>query len=366
MNRNEKRMRIGILLFMVIFLSHSFCHSQDDSKRNRKENVFVDNINDSIPVQVNLQYDEKGLPVHYYCHVNTPVCEHGLCKLMVIDVYWDMLGNFLKYELPPNESLTKFDHLEFTKEDHHQLYGILSDKASILRDYPVEDLIDNRTQRKSEVVDAVSSATSIEVKDAIVGGAVYSTYTLWHIVNGPIASRIGEYTKPLFNEALLIKMFNSNNFYYQFFALNNYPEEETVKYIPYIINLVKNGLSYIPYFAIEKIPMSVWATNQYQVSLLKHFSDGDFELQNAFLNKITGINLCTEALDMLIYGMRNTTDKQLIKELDVINYNLDRLSQGSVSKIAEFSNHHDRQISEQTNLLLKSLEEKDKNKRKEY
>jgi hypothetical protein len=105
---------------------------------------------------------------------------------MVIDVYWDLLGNFLRYELPAGESLTKLDHQELTAGDHEQLQKILSDKGSILRDYPAEDLIDRRIVKSTDKkVDAVTSATRVDVKAAVVPGAVYSTYVLWYIVNGP-------------------------------------------------------------------------------------------------------------------------------------------------------------------------------------
>lgn len=351
-------MKFCILLWVGSFLFLSFCFAQAINKRNQQEKAFVDSINDSLQVQVNLQYDGAGLPDYYYCHINTPVCEQGLCRLMVLDVYWDLLGNFLKYELPPHSPLTKFDHHEFTREDHEKLYGILSDKASILRDYPVEDLVDTQVKRKSEVVDAVSAATRVGVKDAIVGGAVYSTYVLWHIVNGSIASRIEAYTHPLFNEALLMKMFDSNNLYYQFFALNHYHEDHVAAYIPRIIHLVTDGVSYIPYFAIEKLPASAWANDPYQVSLLKHFRKADFELQNAFLNKLKDVKLCSEALDLLVSGMGDIKEKQLIRALEIVSNNQERLSKSALSKISEFSNHQDKQISELVDLLLKCGEDK--------
>ena len=223
-----------------------------DGNEARVVNAFSESINDSIRVDVKLTYGDDGHPEAYFCHVNTPVCEEGLCKLMVLDIYWDLLGNFLKYEVPPGEHLTKFDHHPFTDEDHNKLRKILSDRASILRDYPVDDLVDNSIVKKSDVVDAVSAATRVEVKNAIVGGAVYSTYVLWHIVNGPIASRIEAHARPMISEALMRKMFRTPNIHYQYYALTHYPENDSLVYVPEVVNLVKNGIDYIPYFAVEK------------------------------------------------------------------------------------------------------------------
>lgn len=355
MNFYRYAMRVGFCGLIAIWLTMPCAFSQDVSTRGAVENVFVENINDSIRAQVKLKYDPAGLPESYFCHVNTPVCEEGLCKLMIIDVYWDVLGNFLKYELPPHEPLTKFDHLPFTEADHVQLKKILSDRASILRDYPVRDLVDQRVVRKSDVVDAVSAATRAEVKDAIVSGAVYSTYVLWHIVNGPIADRIAAYTKPMFTEKLLDKMFQSGNLHYQYFALHAYPLKDSLKYLPGVIRLVKEGVSYVPYFAIEKIPVSVWTIDKYQVELLAHFANADFELQNAFLNKISGINLSGDAMDLLVRAFGKITDKQLLKVLQIVDYNKTRITPYATRELTDLCGHADSEIAALANSIVKAV-----------
>ena len=340
--------------FAATLATVSCCYSQDKMKRNVVEDVFVESINDSISVQVRLKYDHTGLPEFYFSHVNTPVCEEGLCKLMVIDVYWDVLGNFLKYDLSPDEPLTKFDHLHFTEEDHAKLKSILADRASILRDYPVDDLVDQRIIKKSDVVDAVTAATRVGVRDAIVSGAVYSTYTLWHIVNGPIASRIEQFTKPLYSDALLMKMFRSENLHYQYFALHHYPEKDSLRYLPEVINLVKNGIDYVPYFAIEKVPHSAWQNHSHQVNLIGHFRRADFELQNAILDKIADIDLASQALDLLTAALNDLTDKQRLKVLQVAARNQKRLSQDAVRMIEALCGHADPKISVLARGLVKN------------
>lgn len=344
MARSIRGWRSAILLVMAI-LAASTGFSQESAKANQVFDAFTADINDSIQVEVKLRYDEAGLPEHYFCHVDTPVCEEGLCKLMVIDVYWDVLGNFLKYEISPGEPLTKFDHLHFTEEDHAKLKSILADRASILRDYPVGDLVDQRIIKKSDVVDAVTAATRVGVRDAIVSGAVYSTYTLWHIVNGPIASRIEQYTKPMHSDALLMKMFRSQNLHYQYFALHHYPEKDSIRYVPEVINLVKNGIDYVPYFAIEKVPRSAWKNHSHQLSLIGHFRSADFELKNAMLDKVADIDLSSQALDLLTTALNDLTDKQRVKVLQVAVRNQKRLSKNAVRMIEAFCGHADPQIS---------------------
>lgn len=319
--------------------------------------AFTASVNDSTKADVYLRFDDQGDPDAYYCHVNTAVCEEGLCKLMVIDVYWDLLGNFLRYELPDGEALTKLDHQEFTTEDHEQLYKILSDKGSILRDYPADDLIDRPIVKKSDKeVDAVSSATRVDVRDAVVGGAVYSTYVLWHIVNGPIASRIVEHSKPLLTKERVEEMFYSTNFYYQYYALNAISSEDSAKYVDKIFHLLRNGASYIPYFAIEKVPASAWTKGPYQRTLLEFFTQTDFELQNFILNRIERVALSSEALEQLVSGMHRLRDSQTVKALAIVRNNMPRLSAVAREGLAKLKGHSNKEIAQAVGKILENTE----------
>lgn len=280
------------------------------SQQKRSEPVFVESINDSTEVEVHLRYDANNQPTHYFTHVNTAVCEEGLCKLLVVDVYWDLLGNFLRYELPEGEELTKLDHKEFTPEDHEKLNKILADRSSILKDYPLEDLIVRPARTSSGKVDAVSAATRVDAKDAIVGGAVYSTYVLWHIVNGPIASRISDVSRRYLTEERVARMFYSDNFYYQYHALSTLKPADSLKHIDGVVHLVAKGKDYIPLFAVERVPSFAWKESKYQIRLLEAFQNADFELRNAMLDRLSRIVLSPQAIDLLAGSLDEVTDKQ--------------------------------------------------------
>lgn len=341
-------------LFQILFFNLGFlsiCLGLEGARADTSM-VFVERINDSTSVEVRLSYTSNGEPEAYYCHVDTPVCEEGLCKLMVVDVYWDLLGNFLRYELPDGEALTKMDHEEFTEEDHVQLRKILSDRSSILRDYPVGDLVDRRIVKKSDNLDAVSSATRVDVKEAVVSGAVYSTYVLWHIVNGPIASRIVEHSKPFLTDGRVEKMFYSSNFYYQYYALNAISSEDAEKYLDEIMHLVKNGTSYIPYFAIEKLPASAWAKDPYQRMLLEFFRQTDFELQNFILNRIERVPLSAEALDQLVSALHGLRDSQTVKALAIVRNNMPSLSSSARERLTKLKGHSNKEIAQAVARIL--------------
>jgi hypothetical protein len=336
---------------MVLMLS-SACLGQDIA-RSHMSKAFVADINDSIQAEVNVLYDLSGEPDAYVSHIRTPVCEEGLCKLMDIIVYWDLLGNFLKYDFSPGETLTKLDHQEFSKEDHEHLQKILSDKGSILRDYPAGDLLDRRMgPAKTDKVDAVTSATRADIKESVVSGAAYSTYVLWHIVNGPIALRIQEYSKPFLSRERINKMFYSPNFYYQYYALTSIPAEDSLKYLDEVIHLVKHGSSYIPYFAIDKVSASAWALDSVQRSMLKFLASADFELQNFILSRIEEVKVSSAALDMLVSDLDRLRDSQVVKALAIVRENQERLSDGSRSKLARLRAHSNREVARDVTDLL--------------
>src|SRR5690606_7567742 len=142
-----------------------------------------------------------------------------------------------------------FDHEEFTEDDHIKMKEILSNRDSFLRFYTLENLIDTTAQRSSTVVDGVSGATHKSIQNDVVGGAVFSTYVLWHIVNGPVAAKILKHTEDRLNDSLMIQLLESSNYHYQYYALQGINEKDNIRYLPYIIRLVSEGNDYVPYFA---------------------------------------------------------------------------------------------------------------------
>lgn len=94
-------------------------------------------------------------------------------------MYWDLGGNYLKYELPSNKILTKIDHLPFSAFDYGLLHRVLLNKQSALANYTLFDL---NKPTKQEKVDGVTGATPPKLKGSFVPGALYTSYTLWHIV----------------------------------------------------------------------------------------------------------------------------------------------------------------------------------------
>lgn len=287
----------------------------------RKEEAFAVFLEDSVRVAVDLVYTDKNQPDHYQSHVETPVCKDSLCYLVEIDLLWDLLGNFKNYRLPPETPLTKFDHEEFDAADHVKLKKILSNKTSLLRDYDMKSLVDNSVKRVSSVVDATTGATNTSIKDEVVGGALYTTHRLWHIVNGEIATKILHHTQAMFDEPLLVKMLRSDEYHYQYYALTKIPAEARERYLPELMRLVASGDEFVPFFAVDKLPPYVWKDAGYQLELTKMISRLKFEMQNEILNRLKEIPLSNEAAGQLKNLLPKLTEQQRTKVQSLLKAN---------------------------------------------
>ncbi len=167
--------------------------------REMKTGIYLDTLKN----EVNLAY-VADKPSFYFSNIYTPVCETGECKPVTISLYWDLLGNYLRFDQPAGEILTKVDHIPFTQSDYLLLDEILrgedprygqvvshSDGAATN-----EAKHDNQSSpapsgvaasrvfmQKSAMVDAISGATMPEYTSKFVPGALYTTYTLWDLAN---------------------------------------------------------------------------------------------------------------------------------------------------------------------------------------
>ena len=287
----------------------------------RKEKAFVVFMEDSVEVAVDLVFTENNRPDYYQSHVETPVCKDSLCYLVEIELYWDLLGNFKNYRLPPEAPLTKFDHEAFEAADHEKLKKILANKTSLLRDYDMKSLVDNSVKRTSAVVDATTGATSASIKDEVVSGALYTTHRLWHIVNGEVATKILQHTQAMFDDSLLVRMLRSDEYHYQYYALTKIPAEGTDKYLPELMRLVASGDEYVPFFAVEKLPKHVWKDAEYQQELMGMIDRLNFEMQNEIINRFKGIPLSSEASRQLTSVLPKLTQQQKTKALALIKAN---------------------------------------------
>ena len=154
-----------------------------------KENKFPFIINYYDKKIIQLEDENKGklymvydsLPLFYYMDIATEVCYTQICKPAFIRIFWDVSGSFLGFDIPENTPLTKTGHQEFTKYDYFLLFSILNNPYSVLANMKYNDLTSGNPELEANQ-DGYTGATTIIDKNSVVNGAVYTCYTLWHIV----------------------------------------------------------------------------------------------------------------------------------------------------------------------------------------
>ncbi len=160
-------------------------------------------------LKLSRRMDRDGLPVEYGMWVESVYCLEDRCEVINVKMVWDVLGRFSRYELPAGKVLTKNDHVPFTPEDHEKLRTVLGNVNSILRDHNLETLTRTvkTTQRDEEGgwVDAITRATETTIKNAVVQGATYTSYNLWHWANGEASEEIRKLTHQICSKALLLR-----------------------------------------------------------------------------------------------------------------------------------------------------------------
>ncbi|MFC2126367.1 hypothetical protein ACFLU5_16365 [Bacteroidota bacterium] len=155
------------------------------SERAIHRSTFEYSKTDTFSYDLRIAYTENNKPKFYYTDLVTPVCESGGCLLVTVKTYWDLVGTYLNFQLPPDRFLTKIDHEHFEAADYEKLDRILSDPQWPLAGYSISELIvDSTKSLVDREIDAYTGATAPFVREQDnISGALYTIYTLWEFVH---------------------------------------------------------------------------------------------------------------------------------------------------------------------------------------
>lgn len=176
-------------------------------------------------VQISAMTDSDGV-LYWYRRINTPVCQTGECKLIDVGLFWDCTGDFLGLEVY-GEHLTKTDHSNFSEADYARLMEILVNDWSILREYDFGELTDGTTEKPGGAADATSGATRKEIASEAVKDAVYTTYTLWHLVHDGEKEKLMALTvDQLLHDSLRVDLLESGKKKYHLFLMDLFAQSK--------------------------------------------------------------------------------------------------------------------------------------------
>lgn len=257
-----------------------------EDKKNCRE-AFVFQFDDHTQLDtIRLCVDSAQVPDGYQTVVNMAVCDDSLCAKVVLKLKWDLAGNYSGFDTLPGIPLTKFDHKKFSGEDYKKLDRILKDKNSMLRILEKDELIDKSIKLKATTVDAVTGATPATVKNAVVEGAVYTSYSLWHLVNGALADSMRAYTRSVYSDGMAVKMLNSTNYETQLFALRQMSEDDYNRYRDLLLQVMQKSSPIIRAYIIGKLSLPFQNQDENE-RFAGVFPKLDAYSKSIFINRIT-------------------------------------------------------------------------------
>ena len=250
-------LKIGFVFFFSFwFTLPSVLLFYVDNQIVKEHNVLIKHPGEEKPIEVTLVEisNKEGLPVEYYMDVQSVICLQGVCKVILVRLYWDNIGNFKKYLLEEGKTLEKYKADLFDSSDYSKLHTILANPDSPFKDVRLNEVLTVVNELDTHEVDAISGATALELdeKDTVTGASL-TCYTLWHWANGEIISIIKNITGNSASSDNLFNFLINENKTYFFVALEvlNKRKIYTNKFVETIIqqsfkdeNLLKTSIQY--------------------------------------------------------------------------------------------------------------------------
>lgn len=325
---------IRVLAFCLLYtlvasppVNHSprfFAMNQEYLKVAEEEETFFINGEDtSLQHQVYLLKDTSGAALLYYAPIVTPVCIDGKCKPVHISLYWNLIGNYVGYALPPSIPLSKYDHESFEEKDYKRLHQLLLDDKSVLKRKKLEDLFDKnarpdkKVRYKGEEIDGVTGATRKEIKESLVAGALYSCYTVWHLAHGEVkdrivASSLGE-SKDELNKKLLYSPYRD----YQHFAIRQLDTLNLFRHFPRLVELLPEAAPLTRSYLLKKLPVQAYSIPDHSAALYDQIPKIDLNAKTLLIRKL--VHASDSAIESCIahlYALSKNQIKATLRFLD--------------------------------------------------
>lgn len=267
--------------------------------------------------------DSTGQPRLFYADILTPVCIDGICKPVFIELYWDLTGQYAGYGVPEENPLTKFDHDEFLAADYQKMDRLLADNNSVLRRRELSELFDagaapaKKIEYQGEELDAVSGATKKEIKESIVEGALYSCYTLWHLIHGDAAQQIEGYLDSIYSENLEHYFLYSDHEPYYYYALQAMEPTAFPNHQSRMAEIFTIAKPLSRTYLLKKMPASILQDESICRAFYELFSAVDINTKTLLVELAAQAH--TNAMDLLADQIENMTKNQLKKYLDLFS-----------------------------------------------
>lgn len=307
-------MKLVFSIFLCLFCS-SFLRFDHQEKGD-----FEVNMENGGNFKVIALKDKQGLLDKYRANIIAPVCEDRVCYDVNLIFNWNLIGEFIDFEILSGEPLTKLDHIPFSPKDYQRLQSILRNQDLNFVKIPAEELVVKSDKPK---LDGYSGATKETVKREVIEGALYTCYTLWHVANGAVVDSIKANTSSDLNKSLVTKMIAQKSQTNNYFLINHLDKNGFKENIDAILGLMAESKGYFSKNAFEKIPESLFESKSVQDYIITNYQELDYFTQKAILKKLEKVKHHSELSQFLIneISIDNTFQNQkliglILRQLD--------------------------------------------------
>ena len=272
-------------------------------------------VEDSIRINVELIMPSEGDMKIYHARIFSPVCEPDKCYNIELDIYWDLIGRFVRYDTVPGYPLTKLDHIPFTTSEYQKMQQILRNESSALADYPKKELTKQNT-RISEI-DGLTGATADEIRSSVIEGAAYSCYTLWHIVHGAAKDSVKWNTRRILDVELVDQLVGENDQNINYFLVNSFDSLDFIRYKSAYLETIRQGKGYYNKKAITKLPDHLVDDTEVQSFFASCIEKLDYFAQVSLLEKLSDTDLIPSLQSAIVEvrDERSSYKNKLIQEI---------------------------------------------------
>jgi hypothetical protein len=283
---------------------------------------FTITENDTLSYTLKLALDDSGRPQYFFRNIFTPVCYTNECKPVHIDFYWDLLGNYMRYEMPKGKILTKVDHDEFEEKDYQKLADILSRSNSIFADLKMEDLLTSGTDSLTDDVDAKTGATLKTIKNDVIDGAVYTCFTLWHIAYGKqVVDEMKRITESYRNDEMLHNFLSSSNYHYRYWAMEKVIDAKGLvkkAFESHIEQVIAGKNLFTARTALQKVGNSFFAGSRKQNWLWETYKSTSYPMQIAILKRLENVPNIEDLQQKLATSIAGSNQEQFKLKLGIL------------------------------------------------
>ncbi len=270
-----------------------FAMGQEYAEITSEEEAFVIQGKDTlIEHTVYLLRDSHQYARLFYAPIITPVCIDGKCKPVHISLYWNLIGNYVGYALPPDIPLSKYDHESFEEKDYHRLHQLLMDDKSVLKRKTLDDLFDKearpeKTVRyKGEAIDGITGATRKEIKESLVAGALYSCYTIWHLAHGIVKDQIQDYATRQGKDFLEKELLYSSYRDYQHFAIRGLDSLDLLNNMEQIASILPQTAPVTRSYLLKKLPREAFSDPKHSTLLYNTLPGLDLNAKTLLIRRL--------------------------------------------------------------------------------